>query len=1154
MREPTGPSQPFRFGDPSQRRIYERLLQLVGPGPAAYYRDACAVAAGQPALLSETHAIGHFVREVESALRAVLEPPARRAKRLSPGPARRALRLVLLVVRGGSGPPAGNNHRETIRAVLKGLGVAQREPLARKWFQLASEMHRWAHRAGLAEPRPANDDFRRWWTDIQTVFGAVLDKFQDCFADVFPSIDGFLAKERPTKADVKEFGRRVPHTPVTYQYFFSRLQNPTWLRLLKRHSHVFRHPPEPEIDDEGTLRVPRWPQSKFLARMSERESELVCGIIEDIETSNVFVACDFVDAALQMPAALAVRLVPKAELWLAQRYGWSLPEKLGRLASHLARGDEVESALTLARELLQVRAEQRRQVRKREGDDVFRWPPQPKPRFDEHHYAKILERDLPDLVAAAPSRIITLLCETLSEAIRCSLSEDWDDGLRSRDLSEIWRRSIAQPRPYDRHDLKNILVTGVCSAARQAVQADPSSLAAVVELLESSGWPVFQRLTLHVLRSFPDSGRELIVQRLTDRGLLLEARLYPEYDELAGICFSRLAQPHRQAVLNLVDAGPELPEDWLAEAGQQEIADRIDRWKRDRVARYAEALPAEWTARFDGWLDRLGPPRPINLEGEDVVIGPASPRERDNLAVMSVEDIAEFLKTWQPPEGVEEPSARGLREILGDVVGEDPTRFAEGAKRFEGVDATYVGGLVSGFRKAAGAGRPFNWEGVLRLCKWAVSQPREIPGRDPETARFGDWDPHWGWARQSIATLLDSGFGDSETQVPFRLRALAWEILQLLTRDPDPAPDDERRNGGSNMDPMTSSINSVRGGAMHAVVSYALWVRRHLDDDGANDGGQPAGFDDMPEVRDLLEDHLDVNTDPSVTVRAVYGRHLFALAYLDDGWLRRSLDLIFPPQDDRRALRDAAWQTYLVYGRLGKSTFVIARREYERAVDQLGPDDVPSDGMRDPTAMLAEHVMVLYWWGEVELEKGGGLLRRFFDRASPAHRARALRFLGTVLGDHDGPIATEIRDRLEALWAYRFSQAQAATSPDEHGGEMEAYGRWFISGKFDDRWAIDQLRAALELYPKTEMDHEVVERLATRSNDSPMEAVMCARRMCEGDQEGWMIPMWNESLRQILMNALNSGDALARQSARALVSYLASIGFTDFRDLLGPKA
>ena len=74
------------------------------------------------------------------------------------------------------------------------------------------------------------------------------------------------------------------------------------------------------------------------------------------------------------------------------------------------------------------------------------------------------------------------------------------------------------------------------------------------------------------------------------------------------------------------------------------------------------------------------------------------------------------------------------------------------------------------------------------------------------------------------------------------------------------------------MDPATLSLNTVRGETFHAVVQYALWWRRHVEDGPDAEERLGAGFDGLPEVRDLLEAHLDPENDPSLAVRAVYGQ------------------------------------------------------------------------------------------------------------------------------------------------------------------------------------------------------------------------------------------------------------------------------------------
>ena len=51
-----------------------------------------------------------------------------------------------------------------------------------------------------------------------------------------------------------------------YQYFFDRLDSPSWLDALSR-AGFFKKPPGP-IPDGQYVRLPFWPESRYLARMA----------------------------------------------------------------------------------------------------------------------------------------------------------------------------------------------------------------------------------------------------------------------------------------------------------------------------------------------------------------------------------------------------------------------------------------------------------------------------------------------------------------------------------------------------------------------------------------------------------------------------------------------------------------------------------------------------------------------------------------------------------------------------------------------------------------------------------------------------------------------------------------------------------------------
>jgi len=107
MTSPSLPERPQAALSPRQESIARRLRQL-GEGPAAFFTDACELLAEQPPRRAVTHLVAHLLREVESAVRSVLDPARQ----------------------------PGTGHRASVIAVLDELGISHDEPVAEFWLGL----------------------------------------------------------------------------------------------------------------------------------------------------------------------------------------------------------------------------------------------------------------------------------------------------------------------------------------------------------------------------------------------------------------------------------------------------------------------------------------------------------------------------------------------------------------------------------------------------------------------------------------------------------------------------------------------------------------------------------------------------------------------------------------------------------------------------------------------------------------------------------------------------------------------------------------------------------------------------------------------------------------------------------------------------------
>ncbi len=1174
--------KPFRFHDPRQRRIYEELRQIVGPGPASFFRDVCWLMENPESLHSTAHLVAHLLREIESALRSLFMPVIQEAREeeavkailrgigiADSTPKGRALYKIAGKLSNVVRPDKDQIHklidhlidflslshdsleakalfkvidisittqREQIRAILKGLDIEEDTREARAWFALADSLHNFAHRRGLNAPFQP-DEVRDLWEHAQLLFDVLVKALREHVLEWIPLLDEMLAKPRPTKDDLKRLDQEVPNNAVIRGYFFNRLENPEWLEPLWK-SGFFCNPPSVEWDEaQDEPRFPPWPEARYLARMAKHKPEVVKEIILQMpDTRNVHVIYDLADAILNMPPDVAVQLVDKAKEWAnSPSLDPLLADKLGALIVHLAQGGQLEAALSLAERLLDILPDPSISDTGAGNalEEFLKPSPEPKAKIDLWYYEQLLKKHIPELVKVAKLDALGLLCDLLDKALRFSQRRRED---KTEDYS-FWCPAVEEHPPIPRGNLKEALVDGIRDAAELLIREELVSLPEIVELLESRSWPIFHRIALHLLRQFPEEAPDLIADRLTDRALFDSISLYHEYGLLLREQFRMLDPDQQKLILNWIREGPNPKQ--LERKSKEESEQYKKHWQRDKLYWLQDDLPKEWRRHYEALVEELGEPEhpEFPVPSGTVWIGPTSPKTAEELQRMSVEEIVDFLRRWQPPSELPfEPSPEGLGRELVKVISQTPERFAGEAIKFKDLDPRYVRALICGLREAAKQRKMFDWEPVLELCQWVVEQPREIEGR---TVRRLEADPHWGWTRTEIARLLGVGF--DKKIIPFNLRSTAWEVLLPITDDPDPTPEDETR---SDLNPLELAINTTRGEAIDTVIRYALWVRRHLESLPDGEERIVRGFAEMPEVQKVLERHLDPAQDPSLAVHSMYGRWFSDLALIDLQWARDNAKQIFPLAEQGSAYFKAAWNAYLIFCRPYDSVFEILRDQYHYAVERIGlhRDDVRWPA--DPDEKLAEHLMELYWRGKIALDDP--LLTGFWEKASDGLRGHALSFVGRSLKRTNGDIPLEILKRLKLLWESRIKEIKR--NPSAHEKELTAFGWWFVSEKFDMDWAIAQLAESLKLVPKTEPDHIVLEHLGKIVETHPEESVECLRRVIEGDRAGWTIYVSRDRIRKTLEVALRLPSA--SKKAEKVINVLYSRGFPEFRDLL----
>jgi hypothetical protein len=569
----------FRFEDPRQAELYDLLRRLVGEGPASFYRDSCWHMAMGPPMEAVTHQVGHLVREIDAALLGMLGSVTSSGDLEEDDPLedenrRQAVEAVMETFSISENARANKakslvsaltqeSRSQRIHSVLDALDIPEDDPIRGPWISPSRGAHSWAHRDQLLPPRPLNDEFRQFWEQMQKVWLVVLRRFETRFTDSFPLIDRLLLLEHPTNDDVSEFQAGVPNTVVTYEYFFAKMTDARWIDPLRR-KHFFDRPPGPEVNEDGTVFVPPWPQSRLLARIAGVDPDKVKEVILGAPTTaNVLVHEDFTEAALIMSPRLAAEVVPKATGGLDSPYYTSvLPRNLGKLVAHLAGGGLTEEAFGLARELLVVVPQEG------QGEEAALLTTRdPRPRFRPPEiYGEVIEACLVPLVRAAGERAFDTLCDLLEDAIRVSLdlrTGEEAEELPYEDGLYVLRPAI-EDSPYnaDRGQLGEMSIYYLLSAVRDAgdriAVADPSAVPRLIQALESKRNETFDRLALHLLRNVPDAPGvpDLIAERLKDRLASSSPGLFHEYALLLRDRFEDLSAEDRDEILRRINEGP----------------------------------------------------------------------------------------------------------------------------------------------------------------------------------------------------------------------------------------------------------------------------------------------------------------------------------------------------------------------------------------------------------------------------------------------------------------------------------------------------------------------------------------------------------------------------------------------------------------------
>jgi hypothetical protein len=149
-----------------------------------------------------------------------------------------------------------------------------------------------------------------------------------------------------------------------------------------------------------------------------------------------------------------------------------------------------------------------------------------------------------------------------------------------------------------------------------------------------------------------------------------------------------------------------------------------------------------------------------------------------------------------------------------------------------------------------------------------------------------------------------------------------------------------------------------------------------------------------------------------------------------------------------------AWCAYVQANRPHYKAYSLLGDIYAYAIENMKYDE-ESECKKDSV----HHLVVLYGWGIISLDDP--IFHKFWEKANGDVREKFISYIGQQLLKYELP--GDVIQRFKTLWEWRMSYIKDLSNRQDFQKELKSFVHWFVSKKFDDKWALENLIKTVEL-------------------------------------------------------------------------------------------
>ena len=943
-------------------------------------------------------------------------------------------------------------------------------------------------------------------------------------------LENLKEQKDPTNESAKVLKKHL--TDLGYGgFFFDELDNPAWISPLHE-INFFSEPPEPVEASKNPFQLPVWTAGKYLVRFAGQFEDIVVEIIQSIKTDNTWVHEKLIDAMLKISPEKTAKLVPVFDEWLDGKFSELLPYDLIPLVDLLWDNKYYDAATQILEFVTKpILQPNQGKFSKYVSPICFR--------SGTYWVEDFYQKEFPKLAQTNSLRVALTFEQKLKHAIE--LTEKVIPNEYEKYVGLYWRSDIAKTlTDQSNPNALDLLINGLLDSLDEVCKQDIEAGRQLLTNYLRSEHIIFKRIALVTLRNYGKSYSDLINEAFTNKEFLENSEYSKEYQGLMRDNFNLASEDVKEQVIAWILSGPSNIDKHVKNrfGEDREVIDDDrrsiqDKWQLYHLEIIMDFLKGDALARYNELSLRYGKPDIMERPITSSWVGTPSPVSAEALSKMSLEEIRQLFIDFIPNDSFENPR-KGLAKTFQTLIKGQPEKYNDFAKLLlnSSIPIIYVYYYLLGIADLLENNEVKVTDEILSLCEFITNQKDE----NIIYPQFED-DIDLHTIQMQVADLLGKALQCNDLYLSFEQLSRIKKLLFNLAHHPDP---DLTEETNPSLDPFTQSFNCIRGMAMRGIFYYSLYAFR-LQSGQSNGKTQIDHLE--PDIKQLLEEKLDLAQETSLAVHSVFGTYISNLYYLSPRWLEQNLKKIFPENESK--YWQAAWDAYiLTTNTLIKEVFDLLIPEYERAIRTLSSSqEAPNYSSGSPNERLAEHIMAAYLSGFTDFGHENKLLELFFTYAPDEIRAHGIIWISQALKNIDFSENTLIWDKCWALWQKRLEVA-------EHQGvsnnalEISNYMRWLESCPKDLEFLFPTLQKSIKYFHEAGNIYLLIKFAAKQSKQFPLYAVTLLQMAISAATEHWW-RLRDEDEEQILKVAMASKEDEAIKIAREIINYRGEQG--DYR-------